>query len=50
MIVALWLVPLFLAAASFPRWPYCRRWGYTPFAGLLLIAMLVLLMHLTYMI
>ncbi len=50
MIVALWLVPLLLAAASFPRWPYSLRWGYTPCAGLLLIAMLVLLMHLNYMI
>jgi hypothetical protein len=50
MIVALWLVPLLLAAASFPRWPYSRLWGYTPSAGLLLIALLVLWMHLSYMI
>ncbi len=50
MIVALWVVPLLLAVASLPRWPYSRQWGYTPSAGLLLIAMLVLLMHLNYMI
>ena len=50
MIAALWLVPLLLAIASFPRWPYSRQWGYVPSAGLLLIAMLVLLMHLNYMI
>jgi hypothetical protein len=50
MIAALWFVPLLLAVASFPRWPYSRQWGYTPSAGLLLIAMVVLLMHLNYMI
>ena len=27
MIVALWLVPLLLAAAAFPRWPYSRQVG-----------------------
>ena len=46
MIVALWLVPLLLAAAAFPRWPWSRQWGYVPAAGLLLVALLVLLMHL----
>ena len=50
MIVALWLVPLLLAAAAFPRWPYSRQWGYVPSAGLLLVALLVLAMHLNYMI
>jgi hypothetical protein len=50
MIVALWLVPLLLAAAAFPRWPYCREWGYLPSAGLLVVALLVLVMHLNYMI
>jgi hypothetical protein len=50
MIVALWLVPLLLAAAAFPRWTYSRQWGYVPSAGLLLLALLVLVMHLNYMI
>ena len=50
MIVALWLVPLLLAAAALPRWPYSRRWGFAPSAGLLLLALLVLAMHLNYMI
>jgi hypothetical protein len=50
MIIALWLVPLLLAAVTFPRWPYSRKWGYVPSASLLLIAILVLLMHLNYMI
>ena len=50
MIVALWLVPLLLAVAAFPRWPYSREWGYLPSAGLLLVALLVLVMHLNYMI
>ncbi|HEY2002166.1 MAG TPA: DUF3309 family protein [Acidobacteriaceae bacterium] len=50
MIVALWLVPLLLAAAAFPRWPYSRKWGYVPSAGLLLVALLVLAMHLHSMI
>jgi Protein of unknown function (DUF3309) len=50
MIVALWLVPLLLSVASFPRWSYSRQWGYAPSAGLLLIAILVLLMHMNYMI
>jgi uncharacterized membrane protein len=50
MIMALWLMPLLLAAASFPRWPYSREWGYVPSAGLLLVAVLVLLMHLHSMI
>ena len=46
MITALWLVPLLFAAAAFPRWPWSRRWGYTPAVGLLIIAALVLLMRL----
>lgn len=46
MIVALWIVPLLLSMAAFPGWPWSRRWGYTPAAGLLIIAALVLLMHL----
>jgi hypothetical protein len=50
MISALWLIPLLLAIASFPRWPHSRQWGYAPSAGLLLIAILVFLMHLHYMI
>ena len=50
MIVALWLVPLLLAAIAFPRWPWSREWGYAPSAGLLLVALLVLGMHLHYMI
>jgi hypothetical protein len=50
MIVALWLLPLLLAVAAFPRWPYSREWGYVPSAGLLLMALLVLAMHLNYMI
>jgi hypothetical protein len=50
MIVALWLVPLLLAAIAFPRWPWSREWGYLPSAGLLLVALLVLGMHLHYMI
>ena len=50
MIVALWLVPLLLAIAAFPRWHWSRQWGYVPAAGLLMVALLVLLMHWTYMI
>ena len=50
MTAALWVVPMLLAIASFPRWPYSRQWGYAPSAGLLLLAILVLLMHLRYMI
>jgi hypothetical protein len=50
MIVALWLIPLLLAVAAFPRWPYSRQWGYMPSAGLLLVALLVLVMHLHSMI
>jgi len=57
MIVALWLVPLLLAAAAFPGWPrrfgrqpWTREWGYVPSAGLLLVSLLVLLMHWKYMI
>jgi hypothetical protein len=50
MIVALWLLPLLLAIAAFPRWLYSRQWGYLPSAGLLLVALLVLAMHLNYMI
>jgi hypothetical protein len=50
MIVALWLLPLLLAIAAFPRWPYSRQWGYLPSAGLLLVALLALAMHLNYMI
>jgi hypothetical protein len=50
MIAALWLVPALLAAGAFPRWPWSREWGYLPSAGLLLVALLVLLMHLNYMI
>jgi hypothetical protein len=50
MITVLWLMPLLLAAAVFPRWPYSRQWGYVPAAGLLLVALLVLVMHLNYMI
>jgi Protein of unknown function (DUF3309) len=50
MIVALWLVPVLLAVAAFPRWPWSRQWGYLPSAGLLVAALLVLVMHLNYMI
>ena len=50
MIVALWLVPLLLAAAAVPRWHWSREWGYVPLAGLLLVALLVLVMHLNYII
>lgn len=50
MIVALWLAPLLLAIAAFPRWPHSRQWGYLPSAGLLLVTLLVLWMHLNYMI
>jgi hypothetical protein len=50
MIVALWLVPVLLAIAAVPRWPYSRQWGYVPSAGLLLVALLVLVMHHNYMI
>ncbi|HZD76391.1 MAG TPA: DUF3309 family protein [Acidobacteriaceae bacterium] len=50
MIVDLWVVPLLLAAIAFPRWPWSREWGYLPSAGLVLVALLVLGMHLTYMI
>jgi hypothetical protein len=50
MIVVLWLLPLLLAITAFPRWPYSRQWGYMPSAGLLLVALLILGMHLNYMI
>jgi uncharacterized protein DUF3309 len=50
MIVALWLIPLLLAAAALPRWSWSRQWGYVPTAGLLLVALLVLVMHWNYMI
>ena len=50
MIVAFWLAPLLLAIAAFPRWPHSRQWGYLPSAGLLLVTVLVLWMHLNYMI
>ena len=50
MIVALWLAPLLLAVAAFPRWSWSRQWGYVPAAGLLFVALLVLLMHWKYMI
>ena len=49
MIVALWLVPLLLAC-QFPALAVQPPMGLYAFAGLLLIAMLVLLMHLNYMI
>jgi uncharacterized protein DUF3309 len=50
MITTLWLAPLLLAVAAFPRWPYSHQWGYLPSAGLLLLALLLLWMHLDYMI
>jgi Protein of unknown function (DUF3309) len=50
MITALWLAPLLLAIAVFPRWPYSRAWGYVPAAGLVLTALLVLGLHLLYVI
>jgi Protein of unknown function (DUF3309) len=46
MTLALWLVPLLLAAAAFPRWRHSRQWGYVPSVGLLLLGLLVLAMHL----
>jgi hypothetical protein len=50
MIIVLWLIPLLLAAVAFPCWPWSRQWGYVPTAGLLIVALLVLAMHLNYMI
>ena len=46
MIAALWLIPLVLAFLAVPRWPWSREWGYTPSAGLPIVALLVLAMHL----
>jgi hypothetical protein len=43
-------VPLLLSAFAFPRWPWSRQWGYVPTAGLVLVALLILVMHLNYMI
>ena len=50
MIAVLWLVPALLAIVAFPRWPWSRQWGYLPSAGLVLVALIVLAMHLNYMI
>ena len=46
----LWIAPLLLAVAAFPRWPYSRAWGYLPTIGLALIAAVVLLLRALYVI
>lgn len=50
----LWLglcaVPLLLAVAALPLWPWSRSWGYVPSAGLLLLSLIVLLLHVNYIV
>jgi hypothetical protein len=50
----LWLglcaVPLLLAVVALPFWPWSRSWGYVPSAGLLLLALMVLLLHINYIV
>jgi hypothetical protein len=50
----LWLglcaVPLVLAVAALPFWPWSRSWGYVPSAGLLLLSLIVLLLHVNYIV
>jgi hypothetical protein len=50
----LWLglcaVPLLLAVVALPLWPWSRGWGYAPSAGLLLLSLMVLLLHINYIV
>jgi hypothetical protein len=50
----LWLglcaVPLLLAVVALPLWPWSRSWGYVPSAGLLLLSLMVLLLHINYIV
>jgi hypothetical protein len=48
----LWLcaVPFVLAVAALPFWPWSRSWGYVPSAGLLLLSLIVLLLHVNYIV
>ncbi len=43
-------VLLAIAIIALPQWPYSRQWGYVPCAGIALLAMVLLLMHVLYMI
>jgi hypothetical protein len=46
--MVLFVFPLVLAAVAAPLWPWSRQWGKVPAAGLLLLALLVLLAHVQY--
>jgi Protein of unknown function (DUF3309) len=54
MLWNLWLylcvVPLLLTVVALPFWPWSRSWGYVPSAGLLLLALMVLLLHINYIV
>jgi Protein of unknown function (DUF3309) len=51
---SLWLglciVPFTLAMIALPFWPWSRQWGYVPSAGLLLLSLIVLLLHVNYIV
>lgn len=51
---SLWLglctVPFALAVIALPFWPWSRQWGYVPSAGLLLLSLIVLLLHVNYIV
>jgi Protein of unknown function (DUF3309) len=51
---SLWLVlcgvPLVLGIVALPLWPWSRSWGYVPSAGLLLVSLFVLLLHVNYIV
>ena len=48
--LGLCIVPLLLAIAALPLWPWSRSWGYVPSAGLLLLSLMVLLLHVNYIV
>jgi hypothetical protein len=54
MLWNLWLylcaVPLLLAVGALPLWAWSRSWGYVPSAGLLLLSLMVLLLHINYIV
>ncbi len=39
-----------VAAAALPVWPHSRAWGYVPAAGIALVLLLLVAMHMMYMI
>ena len=50
MLTAMIVVLTLVAVAALPVWPHSRQWGYVPAAGIALLLLTLVAMHMLYMI